>query len=86
MKLTDGFGNELFKDDMVMIQRQDHSWIVGLISEIREPSVLAAANQPMAMPGVIQIIPMPVNMMFDAKNPVVPNVIKVVKPLQFNKS
>jgi len=83
--VTDCFGNALLIDDLVMIKRDDNTWLVGLIGEIKEPSVLAAANQPMTMPGIVQVALMPINVMFDTKQPHLSNVVKVVKPVDFRK-
>jgi hypothetical protein len=83
--VTDCFGNPLLKDDLVMVQRGDKTWLVGFIADIKEPSVLAAANQPMTMPGVVQVALMPINVMFDTKQPRLGSVIKVVKPVDFRK-
>jgi len=81
MQPTDGLGNPLAKGDWVMVKRDDNSWILGVVMNISEPSVLAS-RQPMPMPGQIQVAPTPFVIYFDANNPRVGQAIKVVAPPQ----
>jgi hypothetical protein len=81
---TDQIGNPLLVDDLVLVQSGDQSFI-GVVKEIKEPSILAPGKDAMHMPGLLLVALMPMTIPFDARNPRVPNVTKIVKPPNFSK-
>lgn len=81
--LTDQIGNVLMKDDLVVVQ-VGTSMLTATVIEIKEPTVLAPGPKSMAMPGELRLS-ISMTSFFNLQNPMVTNVLKVVKPVHFNK-
>lgn len=84
MQVIDVLGNALAKDDLVVVSQGDQQ-LVGLVLEISEPSLIAPGKNAMNMPGQVKVGLMPLTLLFDVRNPRLVNVVKVVKPPNFNK-
>jgi hypothetical protein len=84
MTLVDILGNPLMKDDLVCVTQGDQQ-LIGIVLEIREPSLIAPGKDQMHMPGVIQIGLLPLTLAYDVRNPRLTQVIKVVKPPNFKQ-
>lgn len=80
----DQIGNPLLIEDLVMIQNGDQSFL-GVVKEIKEPSILAPGKDAMNMPGLILVALMPMTIPFNSRNPRVANITKIVKPPNYNK-
>lgn len=84
MTVVDVLGNPLAKDDLVVVTQGDQQ-LIGLVLDIREPSLLAPGKDAMSVPGVVNIGLMPLQVFYDVRNPRCTNVIKAVKPPNFKK-
>lgn len=82
--LIDGIGNPILKDDLVVVSRGDQQ-LLGIVLNINEPSLLAPGKDQMTVPGQIQVGLMPLTLLYDPRNPRLADVIKVVKPPNFQK-
>lgn len=81
---TDQIGNPLLLEDLVAIQSGDQTFL-GVVKDIKEPSILAPGKDAMQMPGLMLVALAPMTIPFDSRNPRVANVIKVVKPPNYGK-
>ena len=84
MTIVDVLGNTLEKNDLVCVTQGDQQ-LLGLVLAINEPSVLAPSKNQMDMSGQVQIGLMPLTILYNVRQPRLINVIKVVKPPNFQK-
>lgn len=81
--LTDQIGNILAVDDLVVV-KVGNEMLTATVVEIKDPKVLAPDPKQMGMPGELKLI-IPMTSFYSLQNPMVTNVLKVVKPSHFNK-
>jgi len=79
----DQLGNPLLAGDAVAVKVGDQM-LIAQVEDIKEPSVLAPGQNQMQVPGQLQLR-IPFTVLFDIKNKICGNVVKLVKPPNFGK-
>jgi hypothetical protein len=79
---TDQIGNMLANGDAVAVKIGDQMMVAKII-DVREPSVLAPGKDQLQIPGQLNIM-IPYTILYDVRNPRCNNVVKIVKPPNFN--
>lgn len=83
---TDVIGNPLMKGDLVMVTTRSKEQFIGEVVEVNEGGLIAPAgsdpkNQVM-MQGRIVVSLKPMMLFFDPKAPLVPEIVKMIRPPQ----
>jgi hypothetical protein len=79
---VDFVGNVLLVGDVIAVKIGDQM-LIGTISEVKEPSVIAPGADQLKVPGQINIS-IPYTILFDTRSPRTSNIVKLVKPPNFN--